>query len=97
MAIPTGPIAISCTSVSNNNGVWTIMFSDGSGIDAQSWADLVATVETGICNIDQQFVKHLALAKWIANNPTGANPNQLAGKTATLNLTLNNIMQLTNT
>ena len=94
MAFPSGPISIGVTSVVRNGEVVTIQFSDGVGLEVNGWDDFVSTVESRLGEINTDFVRWFALARWIIRNPTGANPNQLTGKTATLNLGAANIANI---
>lgn len=89
--IPTGPISIGVQSVTQNGDTWTIQFTDGSGMQVTGgWSEFVSVVESRICEINAEFVKHFGLMRWIARNPTGANPNQIVGKLVTLDLTVAN-------
>lgn len=69
-----------------------ITLNDGSGIEFPgTWAEFVTAIESRLGGFDASFVACFALARWIARNPTGANPSQIVGRTATLNLGATNI------
>lgn len=64
-----------------------ISLSNGSGLEFPgTWDGLVENLVNYFDGWQDDFVARFALARWAARNPTGANPNQIVGKTATLNI-----------
>lgn len=79
--------SVTVQSVTRLGDRTVIQLTDGTGMEFPgTWDDFVASVEARLCGFDSSFVACFALARWIARNPTGANPSQIVGRTATLNL-----------
>lgn len=87
--------SVSITAITPNAGRYLVTLSSGDVMEFSGTAAQVAAgIQTTIRANDPTWIAMLGIAKWLAVNPTGANPGQLVGKTATLDLTATNILTI---
>lgn len=81
-----GAIAATVTTVDRNETRVIINLSSGHSYEFPgTWDEFVAKVDEYFRGWSPETAVYLGLARWINKNPTGANPNQLSGKTVTVN------------
>lgn len=79
--------SITCQNIRRVNGRGYVRFSDKSELEFDSVADVRDRVRRYVQSGEvQEFLKMLALAKWLQVNPTLDNPNLLIGRTVTIDL-----------
>lgn len=70
----------------------TINLTNGTSYEFPgTWDEFAAKVNQYFKGWSSESAMYLGLARWIARNPTGANPNQIEGKTVTVNPGVANI------
>lgn len=79
--------SITCQNIRRVNGRGYVRFSDKSELEFDSVADVRQRVRQYVQSGDvQEFLKMIALAKWLQVNPTLDNPSLLIGRTVTIDL-----------
>lgn len=69
-----------------------VSLTNGTSVEfTGSWDDFVASVDAYFHGWSSEVAIMLGLARWIARNPTGANPNTIVGKTVTVDVGVANI------
>ena len=87
-----GTVTASVTTVDRNAERVIINLSNGQSYEFPgTWDEFDAKVDEYFKGWSFETALMLGLARWIARNPTGANPNQIEGKTVTVNPAVANI------
>ena len=87
--------SVTVTAVDRQATRTVISLSNGMGVEFPgTWDEFVQSLVNSFDGFEDKFVLRFALARWFARNPSGANPNQIVGKTATLNLGSTNIRDI---
>lgn len=80
-------ISVTCQNIRRVNGKGYVRWSDKSEQEFTSAPELRQTVRQAMeTNEVREFLRMLALAKWLTVNPTLDNPALLSGRTITLDL-----------
>ena len=78
------------------SGKYYVRFSDGVELEFNSLEKMKQHVRAFRDDTATDFIRAMAIAKYLKSDPTGSNPGALVGRTMTIDLSLaRNIVQVT--